>query len=230
MKELPKLANALSLIFLLVILLTVTLLLVLFKPEVFHASLESQSISLKSKFWIAPDTSTIPKNIYGETIRYGRDLIVRTSFYLGPHGSVTQISNGMNCQNCHLEAGTKPYGNNYGSVASMYPKFRARSGSMESIEKRVNDCLERSLNGKALDSLSREMRAIVAYIKWVGKDVQKDQTLTGFGLWELPLLDRAADSEKGMLVYTTHCQRCHGEKGNGVLAENELEWKYPPLW
>src|SRR5574339_372656 len=34
--------------------------------------------------------------------RYGRELIEHTSHYLGPKGTVAQITNGMNCQNCHL--------------------------------------------------------------------------------------------------------------------------------
>src|SRR6187402_2752119 len=124
------------------------------------------------KLWTAPDTSTIPFTSEGKIIRYGRELIAHTAKYLGPNGKVKSISNGMNCQNCHLNAGTKPFGNNYGSVASLYPKFRARSDSEESIEKRVNDCIERSLNGTALDDQSNEMRAIVSYIKWLGSNVK----------------------------------------------------------
>lgn len=184
---------------------------------------------LKSDHWQPPDSLSIPTTPEGKLISYGRELVTHTAVYLGPNGSVMSTSNGMNCQNCHLKAGTKLFGNNYGAVASTYPKFRARSGSVESVEKRVNDCLERSLNGQPLDSLSHEMRAFVSYIEWVGKDVQKHQTLIGFGLWELPLLDRAADPEKGLLVYKTQCQRCHGPNGKGERSENKLEWKYPPI-
>src|SRR5215204_1573816 len=50
--------------------------------------------------------------------RYGHQLIAKTSYYLGPDGIVAQISNGMNCQNCHLSAGTVPWGNNYSAVYS----------------------------------------------------------------------------------------------------------------
>lgn len=180
--------------------------------------------------WKAPDTLLIPKTKQGELIRYGRKLIAQTAKYLGPHGKVRQISNGMNCQNCHLDGGTKPFGNNYGSVASMYPKFRARSGSIESIEKRVNDCIERSLNGKALDSLSHEMRAMVAYIKWLGKEVVKGKKAKGSGLVNLPFLDRAADSTKGQLLYEQKCSSCHGKQGEGLTKLDAVEYLYPPLW
>ena len=92
-------------------------------------------------YWIAPDINTITDTKQKEQVAYGKELIAHTSKYLGPKGSVMQISNGMNCQNCHLQAGTAVFGNNFGSVASLYPKFRARSGGIENIYKRVNDCL-----------------------------------------------------------------------------------------
>lgn len=44
-----------------------------------------------------------------ELVVYGKELIAHTSEYLGPQGSVKAISNGMNCQNCHLNAGTQPW-------------------------------------------------------------------------------------------------------------------------
>lgn len=180
--------------------------------------------------WSAPDSTAIPATAPGDLIRYGRELIAHTAVYLGPKGKVAQISNGMNCQNCHLQAGKKYFGNNYAAVAATYPKFRARSGTVESVEKRVNDCLERSLNGTKLDTASQEMRAFVAYIKWVGKDVPKGVKPNGVGILDIELLDRAADKEKGRVVYQLNCARCHGEEGKGLLAENGVEWKYPPLF
>ena len=184
----------------------------------------------KEALWHAPDTASIPDNDKGELIRYGRELIAHTSVYLGPRGKVRKISNGMNCQNCHLKAGTVPFGNNYARVASSYPKWRNRSGMVEGYEKRVNDCIERSLNGQHLDPDSREMQAMVAYLTWVGKGVQKGETLPGFGLVELEPLNRPANTEKGKSVYEKYCARCHGDEGEGQLAESGLEWTYPPLY
>lgn len=180
--------------------------------------------------WTAPDTTEIKSEKNAAQIIYGRELIANTSFYLGPQGKIQHSSNGMNCQNCHLDAGTKPFGNNYSGVASTYPKFRERSGTMESIYKRVNDCFERSLNGKALDTLSNEMQAIVAYIKWLGKDVPKGEKPKGAGLTELAYLERAADPEKGKVVYMMKCKTCHTENGEGKLSDNKLTYLYPPLW
>ena len=180
--------------------------------------------------WTGAGINQIPVTVEGDIIRYGRKLIENTAFYLGPRGTVAHISNGMNCQNCHLDAGTKPWGNNYGAVASTYPKFRERSGHSESIEKRVNDCLERSLNGHALDSSSKEMRAIVAYIKWLGNEIPKKIKPKGSGIMELPYLTRAADPAKGQTVYTSTCERCHGKNGSGQVNIDNTGYTYPPLW
>jgi len=184
---------------------------------------EQQSI------WVAPEIASLKNRPEDKLIKYGCELVTHTSVYLGPKGRVIATTNGMNCQNCHLKAGTVFFGNNYSAVASTYPKFRPRSGAVESIEKRVNDCIERSLNGRALANDSKEMKAFVSYIKWIGKDIPKDSTPAGAGLWKLPYLTRAADVVKGKTVYQNQCVRCHGEDGKGVMSESGLEWKYPPV-
>jgi len=182
--------------------------------------------------WTGPAANQIP--VYaaenGKDIWYGHELIAKTAYYLGPNGTVDQISNGMNCQNCHLEAGTKPFGNNYGAVASTYPKFRERSGTMESISKRVNDCFERSLNGKALDSTGREMRAIIAYINWLGKKIPKGEKPHGSGIMELEFMNRAADPARGKVVFAGHCTKCHGDDGQGLKSLDGKGYEFPPLW
>ena len=180
--------------------------------------------------WIAPDTATIPLVESGELSRYGRELIVNTATYLGPRGKVKSISNGMNCQNCHLQAGTKLYGNSYSAVYSNYPKFRARSGTVEDIQKRINDCIERSLNGEKLASNSREMRAIASYINWVGKDVPKNESPKGASLPDVPFLERPADPSRGAYVYKITCVRCHGNDGEGKYNPDSVTYQYPPLW
>ena len=184
-----------------------------------------------NNYWSAPDITSLEHDKNKDLILYGKDLIVHTSDYFGENGKLFKNNtNGMNCQNCHLEAGTKVFGNNYSAVASTYPKFRARSGAIENIYKRVNDCFERSLNGKALDTTSKEMQGIVAYIKWLGKDVKKGEKPIGSGFKDLVFLDRAADSEKGKTVYSEKCQSCHQADGLGLMNAEKAAYTYPPLW
>lgn len=191
---------------------------------------DSAKTNAASADWQAPDTNAIPHTKDGDLIRYGRELITNTAYYLGPKGKVAHVSNGMNCQNCHIDAGAKPYGNCFSAVASIYPTFRPRSGIVESIEFRINDCMQRSLNGKPIDSTSKEMRAMVAYLKWVGKDVPKGVKPKGAGVEELTFLERAADTAKGRIVYQTKCVTCHGKNGEGILKPDSIAYLYPPLW
>ncbi|MDQ6764048.1 MAG: c-type cytochrome [Bacteroidota bacterium] len=166
----------------------------------------------------------------GKLILYGHDLIENTSYYLGPKGTVAQISNGMNCQNCHLKAGIVPYGNNYGKVFSTYPQFRARNNGLQDIYARVNDCFERSLNGKALDTTTHEMKAIYAYMKWLGEGISKGDARGGTGIEKLKYLNRAANPAEGRIVYVANCQSCHGNSGQGVENGEANGYVYPPLW
>jgi thiosulfate dehydrogenase len=189
-----------------------------------------QGVVPNEGLWVAPNWESVKSEPNAEDIKYGKDLIANTAKYLGPLGIVKKNSNGMNCQNCHLNAGTEPLGNNYGAVASTYPKFRARSGQIEDIPKRINDCFERSLNGKPLESNSKEMKAMVAYLEWLGKDVPKGEIPKGTGIYELAYLDRAADPIQGKSVYARHCQSCHMEDGNGMTNFDKTGFTYPPLW
>jgi thiosulfate dehydrogenase len=183
-----------------------------------------------SHSWQAPDIASLGNDSASQIIKYGRELVANTAKYIGPGGSVVSITNGMNCQNCHIDAGAKPFGNCFSAVASTYPVFRPRSGRIESIEFRVNDCLQRSLNGKTIDSLSKEMRAMVAYLTWLGKEVPKGTKPAGAGVQELSFIERAANPATGKTIYQSQCSRCHGTNGEGQADINSAGYVYPPLW
>ncbi len=79
--------------------------------EIIPSKKPTEQITFQEKpldYWIAPslysDVSTAGEQ--RKMVIYGQELITNTSKYFGPHGSVNQITNGMNCQNCHLDAGT----------------------------------------------------------------------------------------------------------------------------
>lgn len=204
------------------------------KSEVISPS-EGDAILSQSKpnanYWVPPAESSLSDPAEREKVLYGRELIVNTSLYFGPRGTVaTGSTNGMNCQNCHLNGGTKPFGNNYGSVASTYPRYRARSGTEEDITKRIADCFERSLNGTAPKADSKEMISMIAYINWLGKEVPKGQKAEGSGLKSLAFLSRPADPAAGALVYAEKCASCHQPGGEGVLNPAATAYTYPPMW
>lgn len=201
-----------------------------FTPQPKEIAIQTELNQLPDTFWHPRDIAAVTDTSEQSKLMYGRNLIAHTALYLGPQGSVLQISNGMNCQNCHLDAGTRPFGNNYGAVFSLYPKFRARSGTDETIYKRINDCIERSLNGRSLDSNGRELQAMKAYIAFIGSNVSKGKKGAGSGLKELEYLNRAANPDLGEVVYATKCASCHGTQGEGLLAPGGKEYSYPPMW
>lgn len=192
-------------------------------------SVEIRKILL-GETWVAPDTASLLNNKDGRLIKYGRELIIRTGAYLGPNGSVSKAANGMNCQNCHLNGGTKLWANTYSGVFANYPRLRPRSGTVEDLEKRINDCMQRSMNGSALDPKSLEMKAMIAYIEWVGHDVEKGKQPVGVSIDRVPWLDRPADPLKGRSAFRKNCMTCHGEQGQGKFNLDETTYQYPPLW
>lgn len=183
-----------------------------------------------SSYWAPPGIETVTDSLLKDKIIYGKELVAHTSKYFGPKGTINRITNGLNCQNCHLQAGTAVFANNFGSVASSYPLFRAREGKFETVTERVNDCFERSLNGKAIDTTGKEMDAIVAYLSFVGSNVEKGKKANGSGLKDLAFLDRAANPAKGKLVYVQKCQVCHQSNGEGVFNADTTEYTFPALW
>ena len=216
------------------VLLGFIILIVILKQTLFASSSKEEVFPIptvvSAEEWQAPDISALPDDEKGKLIRYGRELIVNTSLFFGPKGKIAAITNGMNCQNCHIDGGVKSFAGCFSAVASTYPRYRERSGRVESIAFRINDCMERSLNGKTIDSLGKEMKAMVAYLEWLGKDVPKNKKPKGAGLEDLSFMNRAADTAKGKQVYLLKCQSCHGGNGQGQLNHDSSFYLYPPLW
>lgn len=178
----------------------------------------------------APDTSTLGDDDFSVAVKYGVKLIKNTSYYLGPEGVVSKnLGNKMNCVNCHLENGTKPYGLNFFGTHKTYPQYRARENQILSLSQRVNNCIERPHSGKPLPLDSKEMTAIISYIKWLGEnyDPEKHQ---GYSLKKVEYAGLMADSERGKVVYEMHCASCHQANGEGLMDNLGVTYTYPPLW
>ena len=173
----------------------------------------------------------LPPGKLGETIRYGRELVDRFPYYLGPKGSVGAYGgNGLGCSSCHLDAGTVPYGLNYFSVYGRYPQYRGREGEILTLAQRVNNCIQRPMSGTPMPLDSPEMVAIVTYMQWLGRGIPVGERVPGDGLMPLEVPDRPADPAAGKAVYEEHCQSCHQPDGQGVLAEDGIAYLYPPVW
>jgi thiosulfate dehydrogenase len=203
------------------------------KPEEKRAASDHvrDSILKATALWEAPDTSTIPFDEFGSLVRYGRELIINTAYYIGPEGKVSKnLGNKMNCTNCHLEAGTKPYAFNYLSSHARYPQYRRREDRILTLADRVNNCIERPHNGKPLKLDCKEMTAMVCYMKWLGQNVPVNKHVNGDSPLKIELPDRAADPVKGETIYIRECKTCHGADGEGKMRMDGICYEYPPLW
>lgn len=184
--------------------------------------------------WIYPKDSEISKSKNSEMVKYGKALITETYKYLGPDVKDPKMrfaGNHLSCKNCHLNAGTKENSGGYVGVIYRYPQFRARLNKISTIEDRVNDCMERSLNGKHLEKESKEMKAIVSYMTWLSSKIPEGtKKVKGQGFVKLPLLDRAASPEKGKQVFLKNCMACHGIQGQGLKSGDGKGYLFPPLW
>jgi thiosulfate dehydrogenase len=177
------------------------------------------------------DLSVIPNNQFGDEVRYGRELMLRTAYFIGPEGIKGKyLGNKMNCTNCHQDAGTKPFSFNLMRSHEQYPQYRAREGKVLTLAERVNNCIERPHNGKPLPLDSREMVALLSYLKWINGFVSKNKVFKGEKNLEISFPGRAASSERGSKLFEIHCQRCHGAEGAGKLQVDSMTYIYPPLW
>ncbi len=186
--------------------------------------------------WVVPDINKLPDDAWGRTVRYGRDLTVRTASLMGPEvrdPAHRFAGNNLSCQDCHLEAGTKQFGLPYVGVYADFPSYRAREGAVGTIEERIQGCMVRSMNGRRLPPGSREMTAMVAYFKFLSTGRPVGEPTPGRGAGRMPELPRAADPARGKAVYTLRCAVCHGDHGQGRRAGvvgDAQGYAFPPLW
>jgi len=144
--------------------------------------------------------------------------------------------NGLECQSCHLDAGTRRFGLPLAGVWAVFPTFIGREGEVRTLEERINGCMERSMNGRSLPEGGPEMKAMLAYLKYISEGVAVGTPPVGRGVPALELPGRASDPQRGAKVFQTRCAICHRPDGQGnrlAAADATRErrrYEFPPLW
>jgi len=186
--------------------------------------------------WTVPEIGALPHDAFGTMVRRGRDLITATYAYIGPNvpdPAKRYAGNNLACSNCHLEAGTKKFALPLFGLYGTFPQYSARSAAVITIQDRVNSCMTRSMNGRALPVDAPEMQAMVSYIQFLSTGVPPGRELPGLGAGKMPELDRVADPERGRVIYMRACSACHNTDGSGVrrsIPSSDLGYMMPPLW
>lgn len=186
--------------------------------------------------WSPPEVGALADDVNGKLIRHGRDLFTATYAHIGPDVSDPAkrfAGNNLACGSCHLQAGTKKFGLPVYGLARDFPAYSARAGADITLPDRLNSCMQRSMNGRALPADSPEMQALIGYIDFLSRGLPAGEKLTGYGSGNMPELDRAADPERGKAVYAKACALCHGPEGAGIRRSapwTDLGDLVPPLW
>jgi thiosulfate dehydrogenase len=195
------------------------------------ASAEPVTIDLTR--WTPPDIATVGDDPFGKLVKYGHALFTDTANEIGPAVLDPEqrfSGNNLTCQNCHLQAGTQPYAMPMIGVWGQFPQYRGREGAVDTLEERINGCMERSMNGRALPVDSREMKAFSSYLRWLSTGVPDGAKLLGAGTLRVKEPDRAADPGRGAAIYARVCAACHGADVSGQRAQQGLGYQFPPLW
>ncbi len=189
--------------------------------------------------WTVPDPDTLPDDAFGRTVRQGRDLIVKTSSMIGPDAADPAKrfgGNGLDCQSCHLSAATQRFALPLAGVWGVFPLYIARENEVRTLEERINGCMERSMNGRALPLDGPEMKAMLTYINFISGSERVGKSVDGRGSPMLALPEKAADPGHGQQVYAATCAVCHGPNGQGQRLEPDeakaagRRYRFPPLW
>lgn len=205
-------------------------------PALFAAILPAAQSQAPTASWEVPDITTLPQDAWGRAVRRGHDLIAQTSALIGPEVAdpARRIAgNNLNCQSCHLGAGTQQYALPLVGVLGDFPQYRGRSGKVDTIEDRINGCLIRSMNGRALPPGDADMVAMVSYLRFLNLGRGVGAATAGRGVPRMPELSRPADPVRGKAVYADTCAACHGADGQGQRigkVGDAQGYAFPPLW
>lgn len=170
-----------------------------------------------------PDDTAIFRHPDAEAILYGQRLLNETRRLLPDH-----VGAAMNCSSCHVMQGKKPLGAPFINTYNSFPQVNPRAGREMTLEERINGCMIRSMNGKKLPADSREMQAMVAYMKWLAQDVPhgaRVQIKNGSPID----MDLVPDPARGRAIYGRQCASCHGADGEG-RKDARGHIVFPPLW
>lgn len=186
--------------------------------------------------WNVPAIDQLADDDFGRLARYGRSIVAESAAHIGPAGhnpADRYAGNNLACANCHLRDGLKKFGLPLVASSADYPAYSARSGAEVDLVQRLNNCMERSMNGRPMPAEVRPMQALLAYLQVLSTNVPRDARISGGGAGTMSELTRPADPLSGEKVFAARCAQCHGRQGEGI-ARNPTDmtfgYQVPPLW
>lgn len=173
--------------------------------------------------FVVPQIKTLKPSPLTESIMRGKDYLENTHQLLPQY-----VGAKMNCTSCHLNSGTTPNAGPWVGITTKFPQYRSRSAKVDTLPDRVNDCFERSLNGKRLPLESSQMTDIISYMTFLSTGYEVGREIVGSGMPKLKL-ETPPDLINGTKVYQQKCVMCHQAGGEGLYSEDK-KIIYPALW
>jgi len=181
-------------------------------------------------YYIPPPESEIPDGPYGDAVKRGRAIFMDTGLYAKDH-----VGNSMACVNCHIDAGRRENSAPMWAAYLAYPAYRAKTGSISTLEDRIQGCFMYSMNAPASPSGNAPpagddiYRDLMTYMSWLANGVPAGTKLHGSLYPKVPKPERDYDVRRGLVVFQQNCALCHGTDGQGTRDETG-KVKFPPLW
>ncbi len=170
-----------------------------------------------------PSPDAIPDTPLGDIVRLGRDVFMDTQRYAKPF-----VGNGLNCVNCHLDAGRAAGSAPLWAAYVAYPAFRTKNEQVNTFQQRLEGCFRFSMNGTPPPPDHLVTTALVAYSFWLATGAPVGAHLEGRGFPAITPAPEPASAARGATVYAAHCAMCHGPEGAGMRAG--ATYTFPPLW
>lgn len=163
-----------------------------------------------------------------DAITLGYRLAIRT-YELMPE----DVGSKLHCSSCHLGGGRDPEASWWVGMKRFYP-------TAEDLYNRINQCFERSENGRAICDAATEtaadscaanqpMTALVTYMQWLDEQWRRAHPKTaaphGFPCLPSP---QAVSAARGASIYQQKCAFCHNAEGQGRY-ESDTYYR-PAVW
>ena len=182
-----------------------------------------------------PMTAQTAENIeVMESVKRGFAIFMNT-----PKRAPSLTGGSMSCNNCHPNGGQREKALPLVGIDKVFPEYNKRSGRNFTLDERIIGCLLRSVNatgsrdpailtrhenelgGSSLNSGTRQVRDLAAYITWLSFGIQINKDIPWRGHNSLPTsallpVDKL-NPRLGEKFYNELCSSCHGKDGQGVV-------------
>jgi len=181
-------------------------------------------------YFAPPRLEDMPDGPWGESVRRGHQIFVNTQT-----NAADFVGNGMNCVNCHIDAGREEHAAPMWAAATQYPAWRSKNAIINTMEDRIHGCFTYSMNAQASPNGEAPPRGhdiykdLESYFFWLAEGAPLAVDQPGRGYPVPPEPEDGFDVARGQTVFEANCAVCHGADGQGRQDLNG-RWIFPALW